>query len=141
MRAGKRAPHSCAPSACLGCVFPAFGQIMPGDIHLIFPFPSWCPFKVLQSHRPGSGPAVLVWVEVPKKTNPPKPFIPNQQPHPGTGAVESSLTAFVCVLVKVAQLCGQNFCLATLSCQGFICPRCSETHVRAACTDGRGSDL
>lgn len=62
------------------------------------------------------------------------------QPH-GTGAAESSLAAFTCVLGKVAQLCGQNFCLAMLSCQGFLCPRCSEPHVRASCTDGRGSDL
>lgn len=41
---------------------------MPEDIHLYLPFPSWCPFKVLQPHGLGQGPAVLVWVEV-QKTN------------------------------------------------------------------------
>lgn len=86
---------------------------------------------------------MLVWVEVQKKnqTKAPNRLYPIQQPHPGTGAVESSLTAFIGVLVKVAQLCGQNFCLAMLSCLGFTCPRCSEPHVRASCPDGRGSDL
>lgn len=55
---------------------------------------------------------------------------------------KSSLTVFIYVGVKVVQLCGQkNSCLATLSCQSFMCPECSEPHVRASCTDGRGSDL
>lgn len=37
----KRAPHSCGASACLGCAFPVFKQIMPEDIHRICCFPSW----------------------------------------------------------------------------------------------------
>lgn len=59
---------------------------MPEDIHRIFAFPPGCPFKVLQPHMPGQGPAVLVWVEVQKKKKKKKnskPFIPNATSHTG----------------------------------------------------------
>lgn len=91
-------------------------------------FSAWS-LKVLQPHRLGHGPAVLSWVEVRKKPH----LYPVQRLQL---CRKSTLTAFTYVMVKVLQRRGQgSFCLDTLSCQSFTCPKCSEPRVKDSCVD------